>query len=620
MRASLFSTSAARAANVSPRRAAWLALAAFAFLTGCPNTKITTHRPVLTQHNDDQRSGVQLEATLFTGNVSANTFGKLFTIDLPTGPHSRPALLPDRIYTQPLVVESPNPLVIVATDTNMVYAFDAVNPSSQPVWTSDLGVPESAMDTWGDAHCNRSLPVVGVLGTPVITPDQKFMYVVSKNETVANPNPNNTKPTFTIHKLDLSNGHELAAKQITAPSGFDPHFHLQRPGLAWVPMSNAAGGGFVYAAFGGHCDQKPYHGWVFGFDGNLQQVEALNVSPEGNGAGIWQAGQAPVIDTEGCPNACTPVLYLATGNAVCDKASALPNACTSVKHADSVLKLSVAASGKLAVLDSFRPYNAASIDECDADIAATGTVLLKPADRLVASGKQGAIYVLDKTKLGHGTASDPLGDVCHNPDGRGGFKATYAWNSQGDAVIQEFQVSKPFFNITEKTLGHVHGTPVFVDLPGGLELYVWPEMDNLKQYAWNGTKFNQTPEHESSVGKIDGMPGGMLSISTLGGPDAIVWATHPTSEDAWAPSPKPVVSPAPVVPSSIPLAVQGVLFAFNANDVTNPLWSSNGKAQDHVGEFAKFASPTIWNARVYVPTFSGQIQVYGLCNNPTPCK
>ncbi len=587
--------------------------------TACqPNAQINLYLPVLTQHNNDRRSGVQLETQLKASNVNTTTFGKLFTIALPNGPHSRPALLHDRIYTQPLVVDKPNPMVIVATDTNMVYAFDALNASAQPVWQADLGPPESPMDTWADAHCNRSLPVVGVLGTPVITPDEKTLYVVSKN--VDANSPSKAKTSFTIHAIDVANGHEIHTRKLTVPGGgFNEDFQLQRPALAWVLSDKSPhGGGYVYAALGGHCDAGTYHGWVFGFDGDLNQVESFNATPGGSGGGIWQAGQAPVVDYEQCPNACTGVLYVATGNATGNH----PELATG---ADSVMRFSVHDDGKLAVLNAFRPYNAASIDACDADLAATGTVLLDTGGgRLVASGKQGVMYVLKTSKLGHGTAADAVDTAtCFVNGGGGGFRTSYNWIANGDsgAVIQEFEAVTPFNNMQGNSFGHVHGTPVYLDLNGGLRLYVWPEMDHLKQFVWSAGKFNTTPEHQSTgVAVVDGMPGGMLSISSTGNNDGIVWATHPKADDAWAPPPAQVSSQ-PAVPQSVPKPVAGMLFAFDALDVTKPLWTSDMRAggKDSVGEFAKFASPSIWNGHVYVPTFSGQIQVYGLCGTPSKC-
>ena len=143
----------------------------------------------------------------------------------------------------------------------MVYAFNEVDPNATaPVWSVNLGLPESAIDNNpGDPHCNRSLPVIGVLGTPVITPNQNFLYVVSKNR---QGDKTSKTVSFFIHKIDVNTGNELAHQQIgKTVSGFNALFQLQRAGLVWVDDASKPGGGFVYAAFGSHCDYQPLP-WV----------------------------------------------------------------------------------------------------------------------------------------------------------------------------------------------------------------------------------------------------------------------------------------------------------------------------------------------------------------------
>ena len=87
---------------------------------------------VLTQHNDNSRTGDNLnETTLNASNVNVNQFGMLFkrTVD-------------GHIFTQPLYVPAvsiPNKgthnVVYVGTMHNTIYAFDADDPSqSQPLW------------------------------------------------------------------------------------------------------------------------------------------------------------------------------------------------------------------------------------------------------------------------------------------------------------------------------------------------------------------------------------------------------------------------------------------------------------------------------------------------------
>jgi hypothetical protein len=59
--------------------------------------------------------------------------------------------------------------------------------------------------------------------------------------------------------------------------------------------------------------------------------------------------------------------------------------------------------------------------------------------------------------------------------------------------------------------------------------------------------------------------------------------------------------------------VPGTLHAFDALDLTNELWHSEMLPErDRLGGFAKCVSPTVANGRVYVPTFSNELAIYGL--------
>src|ERR1700733_14296339 len=78
---------------------------------------------VLTQHNDNNRDGVNsAETTLTPANVNGTQFGLLFKI-----------VVDDQIYAQPLympnvqIASGTHNVVFVATTNNSVYAFDAAS-------------------------------------------------------------------------------------------------------------------------------------------------------------------------------------------------------------------------------------------------------------------------------------------------------------------------------------------------------------------------------------------------------------------------------------------------------------------------------------------------------------
>src|SRR5260221_13862065 len=74
--------------------------------------------PVLTQHNDNQRTGSYLsETTLNTSDVTVNQFGKLFTRQVDGQIYAQPLFVPDLSLPG-----GTHNVVFVATMHNSVYA------------------------------------------------------------------------------------------------------------------------------------------------------------------------------------------------------------------------------------------------------------------------------------------------------------------------------------------------------------------------------------------------------------------------------------------------------------------------------------------------------------------
>ncbi len=220
----------------------------------------------------------------------------------------------------------------------------------------------------------------------------------------------------------------------------------------------------------------------------------------------------------------------------------------------SLLKLSTASG--LSVADWFTPADWFTTDVNDQDLGASGPVLLPGTSLLLGGGKDGTLYLLDQNNLGK-----------LQPD-----------NTQ---IIQSFQAA---------TYG-IFDLAVW-DGPAGPLVYLWGWSDALKAYRLKDGKLETTPYSQNPM--MSGSPYVGLAVSAHGSDrgTGVLWATTADYYD----------QPAP-----------GALHAFDAMDVSRELWNSNRiETRDALGYFAKFAIPTVAHGRVYVPTFSNEVVVYGL--------
>jgi outer membrane protein assembly factor BamB len=308
---------------------------------------------VLTQHNDNARTGSTVDETILnTSNVNVNEFGKLLSVGVD-----------GQVYAQPLYVSNvsigggTHNVVYVATENNSVYAFDA--DSGATYWHKNFGTPFSST-------CSDLSPVVGITGTPVIDLSSSTLYVDSKLA---------SGPSHKLHALSIIDGSEKFGGPVTiSASSFSASIQHQRPGLLLL-------NGVVYLAFGSHCDGGAYHGFLMAFDaGTLSHLHTLNTTPTGSQGSIWQSGMGPAADGAGN-------IYVITGNGSWDGSS---------NFGESYLKL----SGTLSVLDFFTPSNWASLNSGDTDLGAGGAVLV-PSHFIVGLGKDGNLHLVDQNSMGH---------------------------------------------------------------------------------------------------------------------------------------------------------------------------------------------------------------------------
>jgi mono/diheme cytochrome c family protein len=317
---------------------------------------------VYTQHNDNARTGANLgETTLTPANVNSRQFGLLFR-----------HVLDDEVYAQPLYVPNlaiaggRHNVVFVATVANTIYAFDA-DRDAPAYWTINLGVPGSVQlhPFW----CQDILGKMGIIGTPVIDPATRTLYVVALTYEGGGF-------VQQLHALDIVTGKDRPASPVViAADDFDSILQNQRPALL---LSQ----GSVYVGYASHCDVEPYHGYLLRYDAKtLKQQGVLNLSPGKVGNSIWQSGQGPATDENG-------TIYFVTSNGTWDGKDNL---------SDSFLKV----SPDLHVLDWFTPTNYEELDKRDHDLNSSGAMLLPGTHTMMGAGKDGIAYLINRDNLGH---------------------------------------------------------------------------------------------------------------------------------------------------------------------------------------------------------------------------
>ncbi|HEV3334750.1 MAG TPA: hypothetical protein VG096_27370 [Bryobacteraceae bacterium] len=538
------------------------------FVMACSTSAWATD--VLTHHNNPARTGAVLDETsLAPATLRSQGFGRLFSL-----------VVEGQIYAQPLVVtgleipgKGTHNVVYVATMRNWVYAFDADGRDAQPLWSVFLGAPMryDRIPKDGGAILGQYniRPFIGITSTPVIDRQSGRMYVVAK---IAEPDcPAAEAATvacpvvYRIHALDIATGAVIAKTDILIPmhnSDVPPEDvarrHLQRSALL---LANHK----VYAAFGAHQDAPPFQGWLIAFDaGTLRQLDStFCTTPGGEMGGIWQAGSGPAADEQGN-------IYLMAGNGSFDP--------DQKQFAGTFVKL----NADLSLVDWFAPANVAALNFLDVDLGSAGPMLLPDTDEMVGGGKEGKLYLVSQSKLGGQQQHAWLHDRLNPPIQY--FQTARRWRL---SLLSWF----PFlFNVGYH---HIHGSFVYWNgVDKGPTIYVWPEEDRVKAYHYNSaTKFQSRPVKGMMGNK--GMPGGFLSISANGSRDGILWGAIPLDSDAWVE------------------IVRGTLRAFDANTL-KLLWSTDQDDPRDYFDFAKYVPPTVANGKVYLPTFSDRLNVYGL--------
>ncbi len=436
---------------------------------------------MLTYHNDIERTGQNLtEQTLTTSNVKTS-FGQLFQVSVDGLVDAQPL-----IKTQVTIPgKGVHNVLYVVTENDSVYAFDADSGGS-PLWqVSVLGTGEVASDNRG---CSQVTPEIGITSTPVIDPTagpDGTIYVVAMSKTTSGT----TTYFQRIHALDMTTGAEEFGGPTTvtatfAPGpAFDPKQYKERAGLLLL-------NGQIITTWASHCDNTPYNGWIMAYNENtLAQTSVLDVTPNGSEGAIWQSGGGPAADISGN-------IYLLDGNGTFDTSLSANGFPTKGDFGNGFLKLSN--SSGLQVTDFFEPFNTVSESSEDEDLGSGGAMVLPDMTDstgttrhlAVGTGKDGNIYLVDRTNLGK-------------------------FNSQNN--LNAYQVLVGALDNGEwATPAYFNGT-----------LYYGGVSEPLQAFAFSQARLVAIPSSVSS--ETYGYPGSSPSISANGTSNAIVWAVENSS-------------------------------------------------------------------------------------------
>jgi hypothetical protein len=527
--------------------------------------------PVLTQHNDNARTGQNTSETILnTSNVNVNQFGKLF------------AMASDgQVYAQPLYVPGVtingevHNVIILATENDSVYAYDA-DSSGAPLWKASMvdaahgaGTGEMALNSATTTFCTDTQPKVGITSTPVIDPTLKTVYVEAKST-------DGTNYFHRLHALDLLTGNEktpgpvvIAATvsgtgdgSLNGQLAFNNLNQLNRPGLLLM-------NGTIYIAYASHCDFGSYHGWLFAYDAaTFAQKSVYVTTPNGGLGGFWMSGAGVAADALGN-------IFIASGNGTFDTTNVPAG-----ETGDTILKLGTANQG-LTLLDYFTPYNQLLLENTDSDLGSGGVLLLPDQPGpfphiLVEAGKEGNLYVINRDQMTTNNSHYcPAPSCTSDPE-----------------IIEETGRNGVGIGVGMFNLGAYWNNT----------LYFWGVQDVLKSIPIT----NGLPDFKHITVSTPELrfPGAGLSVSSNGTTpgSAIVWAIDGTQWGAPGPGPGPAV-----------------LYAYDATNILTMLYSSAQNAtRDSAGNAVKFVVPTVAKGKVYVGT-STEVDVYGLVGtNPLP--
>ncbi|HET6411525.1 MAG TPA: hypothetical protein VFG53_05665 [Anaeromyxobacter sp.] len=619
-----------------------LLLAGSARVAGAQSTMV----PWLTRSADNSRSGWNSRETILTqGSVRAR--GLVRTTIVPVfgdarGMEAQPLILP--AVATPL---GQRDVMVLPSMANVVRGVDAHDGSA--IWQTALGVPVKGS---GKIDAHQINDHWGCISTGVVDADLKRLYQVCWVSPDGSGAPESAR--YFMFVLNVGDGTQVVEPvPIEGKSGaqdFNSDMRKQRCSLVETDINGVK---TVFGCAGTFYETAPgSNGFCFAFDVGSNKLTAMLALTQGEGAGVWMAGQGPAADAKGN-------LYLVTGNGNFDGVS---------QWGESFLKLEyVAPSGgkpaTLKVVDHWTPWTdraragrmslpatklsgthapseamrrpvgggmsmalahaklvgtvnsygvptllvypkMASGAWADEDWGSAGPACIFPIGVCVAAGKDGIAYPVRTDRLGGTTLAD-----LKNPKANcAKLAGPPVWLTMSPGQVDPCPMDPTSLNFFPNGVtAHLHMTPVqYLDpVLHSWTIFAWGENAQLHKWAVStGGRLTYLAQgHEYASADVrgqppGGMPGGFCSGSSNGtdADSAVLVCSIPYGN-----ANQQVVNGRLLVYDPVHLDSDGSL---------KVLWDSQDWGIQF--KFNKFDPPVIDGGEIFVANYNGGVDVYQL--------
>ena len=330
-------------------------------------------------HNHDSRDGLYIDSALTPDAVAKLTRDLNFD-----------GTIAGNVYAQPLYIEggpSGKAMVLVATESNNVYALDAIDGSV--IWERNVGpaVPLS------DLPCASKFDIMGITGTPVVDLGSRALFL----DAMITPDGGTTKQhlilSLNVDTGDINPGWPVDVEATASYNGvnFIAEIQQQRPALGIVS-------GILYVGYGSMRDQCCWHGWLVGVPidnpTSLTAWAAATDAPQCpapndiRGGAIWGVGG---VASDGK----NP--FVTTGNT--------RNTGGEWRGGEAVIRFQPGPIFSGSPIDYWVPEDWLTLDSFDQDLGSSGPLLVDvpgatPSHLVVALGKDRRMSVVNRDNLG----------------------------------------------------------------------------------------------------------------------------------------------------------------------------------------------------------------------------